>query len=153
MDTTVHIAFDIQGDITLILGNGITLKGSSDGRKPLVNLNEAVETRGKAELIMKEGSAITDNGGGGVAVQPSGSAKFYMESGVIYGSEAAVGLANKALPLEEGEEGVATHALFVGEGGSTAAEYGKYNDACTWVKTAVLTSSAATVRVEKGVKK
>jgi len=206
VDTTAHIAFDIRGDITLILGNGITLKGNLHGSEPLVKLNESTEARGKAELIMKEGSAITDNGGGGVqigdrgiftmeggtisgnkstekgagvwvnantaifimkggviknnetsfnfggggvGVSPSGQGHFYMESGVIYGSEASAGLANKA-PLPGVGEDPAPAALFAGD--ATSSEYGKYNDAGSWVRTDYLTDSNTTIRVTKGVK-
>jgi uncharacterized repeat protein (TIGR02543 family) len=88
--------FVVTGGVTLTLENNVTLQGYSDNNSPLVELQGGT-------LVMKAGSKITGNkarrGGGvyDVGVYNAGdSSTFTKEGGIIYGSNADIGLKNAA---------------------------------------------------------
>jgi hypothetical protein len=98
--------FTIDSSVTLILDNGITLRGRNNNDAPVITVN------GRGELIMNSGSKITGNtntranwGGGGVFVHEN--AIFRMNGGEIFNNNVT----------NEGGGGVDSGGEFILSGG------------------------------------
>ena len=76
--TATGSLFTVDSDMKLTLDNGVTLQGRNNNDAPLVQVNA------DGELVMKNGSVVTGNTGGGVRVV---GGTFAMEGGKISANE------------------------------------------------------------------
>jgi hypothetical protein len=76
--TATGSLFTVDSDMKLTLDNGVTLQGRNNNDAPLVQVNA------DGELVMKNGSVVTGNTGGGVRVV---GGTFTMEGGKISANE------------------------------------------------------------------
>ncbi|MEA5004285.1 MAG: right-handed parallel beta-helix repeat-containing protein [Christensenella sp.] len=79
---------NVQGNATLILGSGATVKGcATSSGFAAIDLGSAGGTGGAGKLVMNEGSLVTQNVNSGIWVEPDGT--FEMNGGKITANNCA----------------------------------------------------------------
>lgn len=111
-----------------------------------------VRIAGNGTFIMNGGTIegnVTKHLGGGVYVGPSGTGKFYMYDGYILGEDTLA--FNSIFSYSNGTAVHTPSSIWVGEGGGTVAQWGKFVNG-VWQKKGDLTTSDKSIMVNSGEK-